>query len=1089
MPQQLDLSKFNTKAKSQPEEDNIDLSIPPDLVDSEGDVGKSEEDKPGWLSKAWHAVSEPLTHAPSEFAKRVSEYINPERTTTGLRGVGSAYLESLGNAADTFTSPLSIGLGIASGGASLAGKAALPEIAQGFTTAGRVLSAPITAHGAYGTFRPDASLEERLTSIPEMVLGGLGLRGSLPEIAKSSVDEGILARAPKFKEPSGMDWVREQEARGRTNQPRPPGPWDENTPVDTGYTPKSADDRLFEMAMERHNMGRPLPEDMISNSGPVQEPTATGRVSPSDIFRKMESEGAFGTPEQRSTGHFEAPPGSLADVPNMTPYDMPTRAELPSVSNDMLEMRPEEAPTDPNAPFDASKLNFRKQLENSLAAKTPELVPENEQIGEVLSDGTIRNPESARWERQSENFKNSDRERAQALIEKSARGETLTPEENMELRLNRKLVEGDVVNDTAPSSTELDMSKFGGEPRNTGIADEPLTQENFDAKHERLKELIDLDSQNKPSKLTAADLEEGTKLSKQLRDVNFDKNNIQHKTNQDLLDYNKSISDAIAKKASKDRMSKTTSELNQEMFDKVGDADQKFLRLNELKEKAQSGQLSEQERTEAQSLASELRGKSIDEMRSKMGGGGNNKPPNKTTNVGPNPEPNRRPVFRDDLKSGVPVDYRAEPKPYEQSTAEKIYNAPRGMMSVDLPFTTSAAFRQAGPLAMTKNWFKAWGAAAKAYGSEEAANAIEQSIKSDPLFRPRFKPLFNKAGDLVKYKELPSISEEAGLKMSDLNNFTSREENIASNFAEKWMPGARRSNRAYTAFLNDLRRNKFNDMLKSFEDAGINTKNRFDLVKEAASFINNATGRGELQLGAGYKNINFEQNTRLLTNTLFSPRLIASRIKFLNPSTYMQASPEIRQEYIKGLARSMVTWWGISSLAEMAGAKVIKDIHNSDFGKIKFDNTRIDPGQGFQQLLVASARMLPNNMGGGFVSSTAPEGFATHQQTGSNEYNSKGVIAQRFFESKMHPTAKFAWDILKATKRGPVNVSDRALQLVLPMLTGDIVQAAQDDPVLAGMAGVASSIGMGAQSYGNHDFNKPIYLNNDNPLSFVVGRR
>src|SRR5258705_10719697 len=69
-----------------------------------------EPEQESLLSSLWHGATAPLSNLPSKIAKKASEYIDPERGTTGLRNIASAYLESLGNVGDTLTSPLSLGL-------------------------------------------------------------------------------------------------------------------------------------------------------------------------------------------------------------------------------------------------------------------------------------------------------------------------------------------------------------------------------------------------------------------------------------------------------------------------------------------------------------------------------------------------------------------------------------------------------------------------------------------------------------------------------------------------------------------------------------------------------------------------------------------------------------------------------------------------------------------------------------------------------------------------------------------------------------------------------------------------------------------
>lgn len=423
----------------------------------------------------------------------------------------------------------------------------------------------------------------------------------------------------------------------------------------------------------------------------------------------------------------------------------------------------------------------------------------------------------------------------------------------------------------------------------------------------------------------------------------------------------------------------------------------------------------------------------------------------------------------DDIDPNIPIEPRTPQDFGPNSTFHEIYNLPRGMMSVDLPFMTSAAFRQASPLAWTGNWFKAWSQAAKAYGSENAHKAINANIQQSKYFKPRYEPITDSSGNIIKYKEKPSFAEEAGVKMSDLNHLTTREESIASTWSEKipiYGKAVRASNRAYTSFLNDLRKNTFEKLMSELPD------NNMELAKEVAQFINNATGRGQLKFsGPSGRVLNLEQSATALNNALFSPRLLASRINFLNPYTYTQAPPEVRKEYLKGILRVAGTWGTFAGLAEMGGAAVGKDPNSSDFGKIKIGNTRLDPGSGFQQVLVLMSRMRPESLGGGFSSTSGRTGG----YKGGPFKRTRLTTAQEFAASKLHPSAKFVYDMMNATSDRPFDVTEEVVQRAMPMMVTDLFEAASDDPELAALIVPLSSVGIGTQTFEPGRYDSPVY--------------
>ena len=431
------------------------------------------------------------------------------------------------------------------------------------------------------------------------------------------------------------------------------------------------------------------------------------------------------------------------------------------------------------------------------------------------------------------------------------------------------------------------------------------------------------------------------------------------------------------------------------------------------------------------------------------------------------------------LQPHIPIQKRKVETPPEQSPFSQIWNAPRSLQSVDLPGVTSAALRQSRPLAFTREWFKAWSSAYSSFGSKEALDTINKSIKNSKYFKPRYEPVLNKSGNVTKYIEKPSIAEELGVKMTDVIN--TREEAIASSLAER-IPGYGRyvmaSNRAYTGFLNDLRHVKFEQMMDGAIASGKDPTIDQVLGKHIADFVNNATGRGSLKYLGG--KVNLEPIAGILGNSLYSPRALSARLAFVNPSNYTKMNPLVRKEYWKGLARIGTSWGAFTGLASlMPDVSVSLDANNTDFGKIRIGNTRIDPGAGWQQLMVLAHRELPQSLGGGGVtSSTGPAGSQGH----FTEFGSSPVaptrlsLPARYIYNQLNPSLRFVFDMLSATRKEPFDLTDRSIQMVLPMYAEDIADAAEDDSVVAEFfSPLLSSMGTGIQKYDKGSFNKPKY--------------
>jgi hypothetical protein len=435
------------------------------------------------------------------------------------------------------------------------------------------------------------------------------------------------------------------------------------------------------------------------------------------------------------------------------------------------------------------------------------------------------------------------------------------------------------------------------------------------------------------------------------------------------------------------------------------------------------------------------------------------------------------------IKESPSLEAVADPNVERNAWADAA-NIPRTIMaSQDM----SAPLRQGLGLIHKGAFWKAIPGMMKSWGSEEMYQSIQNSILDDPMFR--------KAYD-ARGKIKPSYAEAAGLKLTDLNSITSREESILSSFAEK-VPGVRRSNRAYTAFLNKLRADTFKQMMKDFGVvAGQDTEKNLALAKQIAEFVNTASGRGSLG--------QFETSGKVLSSIFFSPRLLASRLGMMakgaqavfSPEVYMMRSPSIRREYLKSLGAIAAVSGSFVSLMKLAGAEVESDPASSDFGKAKFGDTRIDPYGGFQQPIVLAQRMMPfidlSTQGiseiGGLMKSTTTGREYSLDDPGFGR-STRADVLSRFFRSKTNPIINFGWGLLAGQKelsgkdmnltafdptaepgQGQNLFENSIAQRFIPMLYQDMYELYNNEntpPEAKVLAAFMASVGMGSQTYGN----------------------
>ena len=375
-------------------------------------------------------------------------------------------------------------------------------------------------------------------------------------------------------------------------------------------------------------------------------------------------------------------------------------------------------------------------------------------------------------------------------------------------------------------------------------------------------------------------------------------------------------------------------------------------------------------------------------------------------------------------------------KPQEITKTQEWLGLPRAIQSaLDLSFP----LRQGLGLIHTKGWWKAWPDMVRSFGSDEVYNGVMDSIAARPNFSGRVVKLKN-GKEVVEQ----SLAQKAGLAITDIVNH--REEELGSKIALQ-IPGIgkgiKASNRAYNAFANKLRADAFDALIAQ------NPKAKTDLVlaKQLADYVNNASGRGNLG--------KWEGAAAALNNTLFSPRLMASRMQMLNPKNYIFTRPEVRKEYLKSALFGAGTWLSLAGLAKAGGAEVVMDPENSDFGKIKIGNTRLDPAGGFQQYIVLASRL-------------AKGGLDKAREAPGRRYSGRAFAPTptsdvvNFIKNKMAPNTRFATGPWTANKAQPFELGDQALRTFTPIMLQDISEILQEDPELAwtllpGLVGVGSN--------------------------------
>lgn len=362
---------------------------------------------------------------------------------------------------------------------------------------------------------------------------------------------------------------------------------------------------------------------------------------------------------------------------------------------------------------------------------------------------------------------------------------------------------------------------------------------------------------------------------------------------------------------------------------------------------------------------------------------------------------------------------------------EEVLNLPRAIMaSMDM----SAPFRQGAFLiGRPKQWLPAFGKQFKYFFSEKAYQGLMEDIQKRSTY---------------------PLMRESRLSLTNIGSTLSgREEKFMSNLAEK-IPligkVIKASNRAYSGFLNKLRADVFDDLVKTAQKQGIEVKGK--VANDIAKFIGSATGRGNL--GA------LNNSAVALNSVFFSPRLMASRLNLLNPIYYVKLEPFVRKEALKSLFTFAGTGLGILGLAKMGGMTVGTEPTSADFGKEKRGNTRYDTWGGFQPYIRLAAQLITGQL----ISSTT--GVRTTVGEGYKPITRMDILG-RFVETKTAPVLSFAIGLLKGQNwlGEKFNIPQEIAQRFVPMVVQDMVDLYKERGLEGIGMGIPGIFGVGLQTY------------------------
>lgn len=364
------------------------------------------------------------------------------------------------------------------------------------------------------------------------------------------------------------------------------------------------------------------------------------------------------------------------------------------------------------------------------------------------------------------------------------------------------------------------------------------------------------------------------------------------------------------------------------------------------------------------------------------------------------------------------------------STAQEVLDLSREIMtSTDL----SAVLRQGNfivlghPIRASKSIVPML----KAFASEEGAARVQAEIES----RPNAKRYASSGLALTDYEGTLSKTEEA----------------IRSRWAGK-IPILAGSQRAYVTFLNKLRADSFDTMVKNLKSGGTALSPKE--LSAIADFINTATGRADLG--------KFNKSADLLSTVFFSPRFQASRFQLLMGKPLYGGTARTRVAIAKEYGRYLVALGTVYALGQFAGAEIELDPRSTDFGKLKFGNSRSDLMGGLSQNTVLLSRLATRQ-----VKTLSGDVKELKEPVKFGQPNVASV-AGNFLRTKLAPIPGGLLDFWNGRNvagevMAPQDVLERQVQ---PMALRDIYDVMVADGVpKAAALGLLAILGAGLQQY------------------------
>lgn len=324
---------------------------------------------------------------------------------------------------------------------------------------------------------------------------------------------------------------------------------------------------------------------------------------------------------------------------------------------------------------------------------------------------------------------------------------------------------------------------------------------------------------------------------------------------------------------------------------------------------------------------------------------------------------------------------------------------------------------------------------------------------------------------------------KAGLQITSTDSELSKQEEMFQGRWGKYVPGVTLSGRVYTMMINKMRADLFDLIANSASIQGTPT---LEEAKAIASYVNVATGRSDLK-GVPILEA-FEKHAGVLNVLFFAPRYVASRFQYLAMPFYLAGSNNslrVKKAIAVEYARTMLGYSTVMGVAALTGLMFwdwddeerpsvnVSDSTSSDFGKIKFGDTRIDVAGGILQSIVFASRMIQGRIKD-----------RQFNEGGINSINRASVLYD-FMRSKFSPVAGLIatglhdWEDVVGNKKTDIlglevhpSIATTA-DLIVPLSGSSMYEAIKDHGWPGLFLAAGAFLGVRTSTYGD----KTRYLN------------